>query len=206
MRRECFNSSTLFLATFLLVSCSRETAVAPPPAGEAGTAPPVATSKPTITRTQTISTTYGGALDWLRSAPAFSFVLKEAGIEAEGEMRRERIGAERVQFKAGGEEWRAASSPQGVTWEKRSGAGWSPVAAPPFGNRVYQRVTLAFDPQKKEGEAQLVGSDDAARHYRFTNANSGELHDVWVSRTTGHLERMTIGDTVELRLAPLAAD
>lgn len=206
MRRECFNSSTLFLLTLLLVSCSRETAVAPPAASEPGSVPPVASASPTITQTQTISTTYGGALDWLRSAPAFSFVLKEAGIEAEGEVRRERIGAERVQFKAGGEEWRAASSPQGVTWEKRGAGGWSSAEAPPFGNRVYQRVTLAFDPQKKEGEAQLVGSDDAVNQYRFTDANTGELHDVWVSRVTGHPERMTIGETVELRLAPLAAD
>jgi hypothetical protein len=145
-------------------------------------------------------------MDWFRSAPAFSFVLQEAGLDAEGQMHRERIGAERVEFKVGGEEWRATASAEGVTWEKRSAAGWSPAAAPAFGNRVYQRVTLAFDPQKKESEAQLVGSDDKVNHYRFTNANTGELHDVWVSRATGHPERMTIGKTVDLRIAPLAAD
>ena len=61
--------------------------------------------------------------------------------------------------------------------------------------RLQQRVTLAFDPQKKEGAPQLV----EAGHYRFTNANTGEIHDVWVS-PDNRITRMTIGDSFELKI------
>jgi len=139
-------------------------------------------------------------MDWLRSSPAFRFVLDEAGVHAEGNLRRKTIGAEVVQFRANGEEWRASASARGVTWERRNGAKWSAVDPPPFGNRVYQRVTLAFDPQKKEGDAQLVGNEEGANHYRFTNSNTGELHEVWVSTADEHVQRVKIGETFEMHV------
>ena len=140
-------------------------------------------------------------MDWLRSTSGFGFVLRDGDVEAEGLMRRETIGSERVTVRVGGVDWRASSGTQGVTWERRDGAAWTAAEAPPFGNRVYQRVTLAFDPQKREGDAQLVESNGNANHYRFTNANSGEVHDVWVSRADGHVERITIGDSVDIRFS-----
>ena len=75
-------------------------------------------------------------------------------------------------------------------WCELEGGG-----APAFGKRVYQRVTLAFDPQKKEGAAQLVEPG----HYRFTNAKHSEVHDVWVTDGS-RVQRMKIGDAVELRI------
>ncbi|HEU4886292.1 MAG TPA: hypothetical protein VFV49_00290 [Thermoanaerobaculia bacterium] len=132
---------------------------------------------------------------WLASAPAFHFVLDEAGVHAEGDLKRRTIGSEAIQFRTNGEEWRAASGSKGVVWQRRDGANWKPADAPAYGNRVYQRVTLAFDPQKKEGQAQLVEPG----HYRFTNANTGEVHDVWVA-PDNRVQRMKIGDAVELKI------
>lgn len=146
--------------------------------------------------------TYDKALIWLRTAKTFAFVLDEAGVHAEGRMRRETVGAETVDVKVNGEEWRAKSGAQGVTWERRGGGKWSAAAAPVWGNRVFQRVTLAFDPQKKEGTAQLAGSEGTANHYRFTNANTGEVHDVWVAQSDNHVERIKIGNAFEMKITP----
>ena len=82
----------------------------------------------------------------------------------------------------------------------RKGNAWNAAPAPAYGNRLYQRVTLAFDPQKKEGDAQLIATDGTSNHYRFTNANTGEVHEVWVSAKDGHVERMKIGDAFEMTL------
>lgn len=134
-------------------------------------------------------------MNWFRSAPTFHFALVEDGVQAEGDVTRKTIGTEVVTFKNGGDEWRATAGPRGVTWEKRGGGQWKSATPPAFGNRVYQRTTLAFDPQKKEGSAQRV----EANHYRFTNANTGEVHDVWVTNES-RIARMTIGQSVELRI------
>lgn len=137
---------------------------------------------------------------WMQSAPKFEFVLDDHGVHAEGEMKRERIGREVVQFKTGSDEWRATAGMRGVVWERRNGGAWSAADTPLFGNRVYQRVTLAFDPQKKEGAAQLAGNDGNTTHYRFTNANTSEVHELWVNNAGRHVERIRIGDTVDLRI------
>jgi hypothetical protein len=87
-----------------------------------------------------------------------------------------------------------------VTWERRSGGSWKAADAPPFGNRLYQRITLAFDPQKIEGNAQLVGAEGTSNHYRFTDANTGNVHDVWVRQSDSHVEKMTIGDIMQMTI------
>jgi hypothetical protein len=183
MRHERFWISTIFLTA---IACSRE-APAPPPAATTTTAPPAAA----VTTTAAKSGSYDEAMLWLRSAPAFRFVLDESGVHAEGNLRRETIGRETVQIRVNGEEWRATAGMKGVVWER----GGKAAEAPPWGNRIYQRVTLAFDPQKKEGTAQLVEPG----HYRFTNSNTGEVHDVWVT-ADDRVQRMKIGDAVELKI------
>ena len=137
---------------------------------------------------------------WMQSAPKFHFVLDESGVHAEGDLTRKTVGQQLVQFRTNGDEWRATSGVRGVVWERRKGASWTAADAPPFGNRVYQRVTLAFDPQKKEGTAQLAGTEGRTSHYRFTNANTGEVHEVWVNTADHHVERIKIGDAVDLRI------
>lgn len=183
----------------LIAACSRETPAPPPPAPAA--AQPAAAAE-SVTPVPVIKGTYEEALVWLRSAPGFRFEIEEAGVRAEGKMTRKTIGAEVVELRANGEEWRASTGAQGVSWQRRSGGRWIAAPAPPFGNRLYQRVTLAFDPQKKEGAAQLSGTEGALNRYQFTNANTGELHHVWVAQSDSHVERIRIGETVEMKITP----
>jgi hypothetical protein len=201
MRHERFCIITIFL---IAISCSRETP-APPAAPTQTTATtsvsaPVTTSKSTTEPPAGSAGSYKEAMLWLQSAPAFHFTVDEGGIHAEGDLSRRTIGAESIRIRANGEEWRATSGARGVAWELRKGNAWTAAPAPAYGNRLYQRVTLAFDPQKKEGDAQLVAAEGTANHYRFTNANTGEVHDVWVNVADNHVERMKIGTAFEMKL------
>lgn len=201
MRADRFTiSTTFFLSTLLLAACSRETP-APEPATITSTTTANPTTPPLVT-SQHVDASYESAMDWLRSTAGFRFTIRDGEVEGEGEMRRQTIGAEQVTLRTAGREWRARSGVQGIVWERREGAGWK-AESPEFGNRIYQRLTLAFDPQKKEGSAQLVETDPRTNHYRFTNANTGDVHDVWVSRDDGHVERITIGGNVDVRFLPL---
>jgi hypothetical protein len=199
MRYERFWIYTIFL---LAMACSRETPA--PPATPAQTQPTATTAAPPAPSATTAAPSGGGsyaeAIVWLQTAPKFHFVLDEGGVHAEGDLTRKTVGAESLQLRVNGEEWRAGAGPKGVTWEQRKGRAWTAAAAPAFGNQIYQRITLAFDPQKKEGSAQFVATEDGANHYRFTNANTGEIHHVWVSNTDNHVSRMTIGDSFELKI------
>ena len=202
MRYERFCIIAIFLT---VLSCSRETPLPPP----ATTKTPSKTAPPAVATTSTPPApvpassnagSYDEAVLWLRSAPAFHFVLDEGGVHAEGDLTRRTIGSEIVHLRASGEEWRATAGARGVAWEQRKGKAWTAASAPPYGNRIYQRVTLAFDPQKKEGNAQFVAAEGTANHYRFTNANTGVMHDVWVNAADGHVERMKIGDSFEMKV------
>ena len=57
-------------------------------------------------------------------------------------------------------------------------------------------MTVAFDPQKVEPEALLLASEslggEVCQHYRFTNANTMEVHDVWIRRRDGSIARVSI--------------
>ena len=187
MRYERFCFYTIFL---MALACSRETPV-PSETTTTTATPPPSTTVATTAPSPATGGSYDEAMLWFRSAPAFHFVVEEGGIHAEGDLTRKTIGLESIRFRANGEEWRAASGPRGVSWER----GGKVAAAPAYGNRLYQRVTLAFDPQKKEGTAQLAEPG----HYRFTNANTGEVHDVWVT-PDNQISRMTIENAFELTL------
>lgn len=56
---------------------------------------------------------------------------------------------------------------------------------------------MVLDPQKKEGAPLLAGVErlggDTVNHYHFTNANSGETNDVWVSTLDGRIVKWTAG-------------
>lgn len=189
-----------FACLALAAACSRET---PQPAAQTATTPPPATTQTTATATTTSvpelqKGTYDEALLWLRSAKRFDFVIDEGGVHAEGSMTRETPGAERVRVRVGGEEWTAEATPRGVVWKR----GGKPAQAPEYGSRLYQRVTVVFDPQKKEGVPLLVSTEGPSNLYRFTNANSGEVHEVWVRKSDSSIERMKIGDSAEIRFAP----
>lgn len=183
----------MFVALFA-VACTRET---PAPPTEDVT-PVTTTTAATQTGAQTgVSAlqrpaNYGDAVTWFRATPGFHFVIDEGGVRAEGDMARETVGAERVRMTVNGEEWTAEASAKGVTWKQ----GGKESAAPEWGNRIYQRATIAFDPEKREGQPQLVEPG----HFRFTDANSGAVHDVWVN-DANQIAKMTIGNAMTMTLS-----
>lgn len=188
----------VFVLVALALACSPETAAppAPPPAADT-----VATQPPAVTRTSVPELqkgTYDEALLWMRSTPRFTFTLVDDDVRAEGEMTRKTPGAEKVRFRAQGESWQAEATAQGIVWKR----GGKPADAPLFGNRVYQRLTLAIDPQKKEGVPLLVSTEGETNLYRFTDANTGSVHEVSVRKSDSSIARIKIGDKVDLRLAP----
>jgi hypothetical protein len=195
----------------LIVACSgeqpapettTETQQSPVPA-----VPSTAKLTPSPATPQPVTTgTYQQAMDWLRATRGFHFEVEESGVRAVGDMARPMIGAERVRFQADGVEWLATAKATGIHWYKRSGPKWIRAEPPVYAHRIYERVTVVFDPQKKEGAPQLSGGDAATNLYRFTNANTGEVHELWVARRDGHIERMKIGNAVEIRFTDPAGD
>ena len=189
----------IFVTTVALaMACSRETAAPPPPPPATETTAPQVTTTTRVPELQ--KGTYDEALLWFRSTNGFDFVLDDHGVHAEGKVSRTTPGTEKVQFHANGAEWLAETNVQGVTWKRREGSAWKSVDAPEFGARIYQRVTLPFDPQKKEGVPLLASEEGATSLYRFTNANTGDVHEWWVRKTDGAVERIRIGEKVDLRL------
>jgi hypothetical protein len=191
----------LFLG--LSLACSQETPTPAPSstATTATTATSATQSQVTTTSVPPLQTgTYDEALLWLRSTNGFPFVIDEGDVHVEGEMTRTTPGAEKVQFRGKDGEWQAEARPQGVVWKRREGGSWKEAAAPPYGARIYQRVTVPFDPQKKEGVPLLVSSEGETNLYRFTNANSGDVHEVWVRKSDSSIARMKIGESVEMTI------
>ncbi len=174
----------LLIVLMVASACSREMPVPAPVETKTAAETPMVTTP--------AGKTYGDAITWFRSTPGFHFVVEEAGVRAEGDMTRERVGSERVTVTVNGEEWSAAIGPQGVTWQR----GGKESAAPAWGNRLFQRVTVAFDPEKQEREAQVAGPG----HYRFTDANSGQPHEVWTN-DAGQITRTTIGKAFSMTLS-----
>jgi len=189
----------IFVTLALAVACSRETPA--PPAAPTTTT----TAAPEITTTTRVPElqkgTYDEALLWFRSNNGFHFVLDDHGVHAEGDVTRKTPGAEKVQFSVDGKPWLAETSVQGVTWKVRVGTGYMKTDAPEFGPRIFQRVTLPFDPQKKEGVPLLASREGATNLYRFTDANTGDVHEWWVRKTDAVVERIRIGETVDLKIA-----
>lgn len=191
----------------LVIACSGETPTPAPPephsASPSNTPAPAATATtPVPVATPVDRASYDAAMIWLRSTPGFRFTLKEEGITATGEMKRPTVGAEQVTFRAGGAEWRGEAKLRGVVWTTRRGGTWVEAPPPPYAGRLYQRVTLAFDPRKKEGAAQLAASDASTNVYRFTDSNTGRTHEVHVRKADASVRTIRIGNDVELTVEP----
>jgi hypothetical protein len=137
---------------------------------------------------------YEQALDCFRISSGFHFALDSV----RGQMTRATPGLERVQFKGiDGITWIGEAKHQGVVWSRN---GTHDASPPGVVNHVWQRTTMILDPQKKEGSAQLAGTEtisgEPSNHYHFTNANSGEANDVWVSTRDGRIVKWTAGKSV----------
>lgn len=201
------------LGLLLSVACGRETPdenartetlPTKPPSPRVSTSAP-STSGASVPAARGASTpsrcagdgSYEKGLDCFRISSGFHFVLNGA----EGNMTRSTPGMERVEIKVDGATWIGESKASGVIWTRNGKHEQSP---PEVTNRVWQRTTMVLDPQKKEGSAQLAGTEavngEQCRHYHFTNANSGEGNDVWVSTVDGRIVKWKAGSSVlELR-------
>jgi hypothetical protein len=117
----------------------------------------------------------------------FRFRVTSPDLDAGGTLRRPRIGEETVTLG----EWTAEAKHSAIVWTK----GGKPATPTPELERLYQRLTLYLDPQKREGAPQLVDATGNAKHYRFTDANSGEVYDVYVAKDDGRIVRLRAGKT-----------
>jgi len=117
----------------------------------------------------------------------FRFRVASPALTARGTMQRPRIGEERVTIG----EWTADAKPGGIVWTR----GGKPAAPTPELERLYQRLTLWLDPQKKEGSPQLVDAKGDRNHYHFTDMNSGDAYDVFVAKADGRIVDVRVGKT-----------
>lgn len=201
--RNAFRGRAAFwflLSAFWFASCHRESPVPP-----TQTAPPVtethAAPAPPPTRKLVRSTpqqcagdgSYEQALDCLRIAAQLRFNVDAAAFSGEGTVTRQTVGAERVELSLKDGQWIAEPKLAGIVWTHD---GKKATPSPDL-ERLYQRLTVVLDPQKKEGTPQLTGIEPLAgtnaNHFHFTDANSGEAYDVWISVADGHIVQERIG-------------
>jgi len=130
---------------------------------------------------------YEQAVECFRMSSGFRFRVTSPELSGGGRLQRPRIGEEMVTVG----EWTAESKNGAIVWTK----GGKPAAPSPELERLYQRLTLYLDPQKREGAPQLVDANGNAKHYHFTDANSGEVYDVYVAKDDGRIVRLRAGKT-----------
>ena len=180
----------------LIAACARHETPAPPP--KAASKVPIARKAvmpAAVPKPHALSTpakcagdgSYEQAVECFRMSSGFRFHVTTPSLNADGALQRPRIGEERVTIG----DWTAEARHGGIVWTR----GGKPAAPTPELERLYQRLTLYLDPQKKEGAPQLASSEGAKNRYHFTDANSGELYDVVVSKDDGRIVELRAGKT-----------
>ena len=189
----------LLILVMLVAACRpREVPKPAAPAPPKPAAPSAATSAPKgmiVPKPRAVSTpakcagdgSYEQAVECFRMSSGFRFHVTSPAVSGDGRLERPRIGQERVTIG----DWSAETKPGGIVWAR---AG-KPATPSPELERLYQRLTLYLDPQKKEGAPQLAGSDAKANQYHFTDVNSGEVYDVTVAKDDGRIVELRAGKT-----------
>jgi hypothetical protein len=126
---------------------------------------------------------YAAAVDCIRIAASLPF----KSDDGDGEMTRSKSGAERLVVHARDGEWIAELKPAGIVWMH----GGKRVDAPQKLEKLWERLTLFPDPQKKEGAPRLT-MEGSVRRYDFTDANTGDRYSVWVSPGDGHITKLQV--------------
>ena len=185
-----------FAVLLLLAACARKEATTPmPPAPTGRGAQRAPSNQVAVPKPRGVSTpakcagdgSYEQAVECFRMSSGFRFRVTSPDLSAGGMLQRPRIGEERVTVG----EWTAEAKHEAIVWTK----GGKPATPTPELERLYQRLTIYLDPQKKEGAPQLVDANGNARHYHFTDANSGEAYDVYVAKDDGRIVRLRAGKT-----------
>lgn len=167
------------------VACRREApapqqpAAPPPKAANPAPAPAPVAAAPH-------AASYDKAAEWMRSAPGYHFDVAVGDAKASGDLTRQRIGAEKLRFRIGNDEWTAERKLTGVAWFRN---GKHDTNEPPLADRIYQWMTFFPDPQKSG--LQVVGTEGDTTHVRFTIVNTHETEDVWIRSPDDHLVRLT---------------
>ncbi|HKS23211.1 MAG TPA: hypothetical protein VJZ76_10465 [Thermoanaerobaculia bacterium] len=182
------------IVLLLVAACARhETKTTPPPAQPTQAVPAAPTAA--VPKPRGVSTpakcagdgSYDQAVECFRMSSGFRFRVTSPELNANGTLQRPRIGEETLTIG----EWTGESKHGAIVWTK----GGKPATPTPELERLYQRLTIYLDPQKKEGTPQLVDSSGNANHYHFTDANSGEVYDVYVAKDDGRMTRFRAGKT-----------
>jgi hypothetical protein len=103
-------------------------------------------------------------------------------------MIRKTPGAEVLIVDTGDGEWRAEAKATGIVWTHN---GKTVKDIPPKFEKLWERLTVFPDPQKKEGTPKL-SMEGNVRRYDFTDANTGDRYTVWVAPEDGHITKMQV--------------
>lgn len=117
--------------------------------------------------------------------------LKFTSTVGDGELSRPTIGAEKLTITNADGAWTAEPKPNGIVWTKK---GEHTRNVPQPLERLYQRLTIFPDPQKKEGSPKLAATEGDVNRYEFTDANNGDKYVVWVSKSDGHMTKVQIAN------------
>jgi hypothetical protein len=176
----------IVLCLFAL-ACRRETPAPPSSPQPAAPVPKAANPAPAPVATAPRGdASYDKAVEWMRTASAYHFDATIGGAKASGDLTRERIGAEKLRFRIGSDEWTAERKLTGVAWFRN---GKHDTNEPALADRIYQWMTFFPDPQKSG--LQVVGTEGDTTHVRFTIVNTKETEDVWIRPADNHLVRLT---------------
>lgn len=189
MRRVFFG-----LTLIALVACRREQPVKPvpgirhPASVSTQTAQPV-TPKPSLTSTPQHCAgdgSYDAAVECIRIAAALHFKSSDGA----GDMIRTTPGAERLVVDSSDGHWVAEAQRTGIIWTHNG----KPVKAVPRNlEKLWERLTIFPDPQKKEGKP-VLSMEGSVRRYDFTDANTGNRYSVWLAPADGHITKLRVGD------------
>lgn len=166
------------------------TTLAPSPHSAAGpvqsTAPPPVRKARSTPQQCSGDGSYEQAVECLRIAATLDFTSSLGN----GRLTRSTIGAERLTIHAADGNWTAEPRPNGIVWTHDN---QHTTRVPQPLERLYQRLTIFPDPQKKEGGARLAATEGETKRYEFTDANNADRYVVWVSATDGHMAKVQIG-------------
>jgi hypothetical protein len=185
----------LFIVLVLaaVVACRRETpvkqrSVIRHPSSVSGQSAPAAAAVAKKTSTPQHCAgdgSYAAAVDCIRIAAVLRFKSSEGG----GQMIRKTPGAEVLTVDTGmDDEWKAAAKPTGIVWTHN---GKAVKNVPRKLEKLWERLTVFPDPQKKEGTPRL-SMEGNVRRYDFTDANTGDRYSVWVAPEDGHITKLQV--------------
>jgi hypothetical protein len=181
------------LAAF--AACRRETARPPAAPPATRTAPPAVSRQPSAPEPPKVSLkstpqkcagdgSYAAAVDCIRMAASLRF----HSSEGDGEMTRRTSGAERLRVHEYDGDWMAEAQRSGIVWTHD---GKRMTDVPQKLAKLWERLTIFPDPQKKEG-APMLSMEGNVRRYDFTDANTGDRYRVWVAPDDGHITKLQV--------------